>query len=286
MSRHDRGSPTVRRRRLGLQLKGHRGRARMTPEAVAGALQTTSRTVLRWEAGAANIRPRDLGTLLDLYAVPEADRPDLFTLAREARLQGWWSPYTSSVRPTFATFLGLEDEAASLCEYSAMLIPGLLQTEPYMRAVMNADVPLLPDETIEQRIALRIKRQAGMLEHDRPSHFIIDQACLLRRVGSVEIMNDQLAHLIEVAKSRLVTIQVLSFEIGAHASIMGGFSVLTFEEMPPVACVELVAGDLYADGDDSERYTLHFNALRQGALPEPLALALVERIRKDVHHAL
>jgi hypothetical protein len=248
-------------------------------------METTVRTVRRWEAGQASIRPRDLRALLDMYAVPADERGELETLAREGRQPGWWTPYTSAVRPTFATFLGLEAEATSYMEYSAMIVPGLLQTERYMRAVINAAIPQLDDETIEKRIEVRRKRQAEMFARGYPTHFVIDQACLLRRVGDAEIMNEQLRHLTEVARSRRVTIQVIPFEIGAHASVIGSFSLLTFDGMPPVAFVELLGGDLYADGPDSVRYTEHFDKLREGALPEPLALSLVDEIRRDVHHA-
>lgn len=280
------GSPTVRRRRLGLQLRAHRERNSLTLDQVAATLETHARTVSRWELAQANIRVRDLRMLLDLYQVTGGERTELETLAREGRQHGWWTPYTSSVRPTFATFLGLEAEAASLNEYSGTVLPGLLQTENYMRAIMTAAIPQLSDETIERRIEIRLKRQAEMLSRNYPTHFVIDQSCLLRRVGGHDVMDEQLTSLIEVSKSRLITVQVIPFETGAHASILGSFAVLTFRDMPPVACVEMLGGDLYADGPDSEQYTQHFDNLREAALPQPLSLSLVEKIRKENDHAL
>lgn len=248
-------------------------------------IEKDGRTLRRWELAQATIRTGDLRSLLDVYDVPADERAELETLAREGRQPGWWTPYTSAVRPTFATFLGLEAEAASLMEYSAMVVPGLLQTDRYMRAVMNAAVPVLDDETIEKRIEIRRKRQAEMMARSYPCHFVIDEAVLHRQVGSAEIMNEQLQHIAETARSRRITVQVISFRIGAHASVMGSFSVLAFDDMPSVAFVELLGGDLYADGPDSVQYTQHFDKLREGALPEPLALSLVDEIRKDVHHA-
>ena len=280
------GSPTVRRRRLGLQLRAHRERCNLTIEQVAASLETGARSVLRWELAQANIRTSDLRALLDLYAVSADQRTELETLAREGRQPGWWTPYTSAVRPTFATFLGLEAEAASHMEYSAMVIPGLLQTPRYMRAVMTAAIPRLGDDTIEKRIEVRQKRQAEMLGRAYPTHFVIDEACLHRSIGDHEVMAEQLAHIMESAKSRLITIQVVPFAAGAHASTLGSFSVLTFVDMPPVACVEMLGGDLYADGPDSALYTEHFVSLREAALPQPLAMSLVDKIRKEVHHAL
>lgn len=277
-------SPTVRRRRLGLKLREYRDAAGKSVEEAAAHMDTTVRTLLRWEAGQANIRARDLFALLNFYGVERQDlRDELEVLAREARKKGWWTPYTSAVRPTFATFLGLEAGAQSLMEYTAIVVPGLLQTEAYMRAIMRAAVPALDDATIERRVELRTKRQAEMLGRGTPVHVVIDQSCLLRRVGSEQVMAEQLDHLVTLSETvRQVTVQVLPFEVGTHASVLGSFSVLTFADMPPVACVELLGGDLYADGDDSRLYTAHFDKLRESALPQPLAVDLVQRLRGEI----
>lgn len=266
-----------------MQLRAHRERSGLTLDQAAASIGTAERSLRRWEKAQASIRTSDLRALLDLYTVNDSDRMELELLAREGRQRGWWTPYTSAVRPTFATFLGLEAEATSLMEFSATLLPGLLQTERYMRAVMSTAIPRLDDATIEKRTELRSKRQSEMFARGYPTHFVIDQACLLRRVGDAEVMREQLTHLRTVAKSRLVTIQVIPFEIGAYASILGSFSILTFDGLPPVACIEELGGDLYADGSDSALYTEHFVALREAALPEPLAMALVDTVREETH---
>lgn len=286
MTNRHAGSPTVRRRRLGAQLKTYREIAEKSVEDVAAHMRTSTRTVARWEAGQVGIRLRDLQALLDLYGVATTlERTQLETLAREGAQKGWWTPYTSAVRPTFATFLGLEAEADSLMEYSAIVIPGLLQTEDYMRGVMKAAVPMVDDATIDKRVTVRCQRQDDMRTRGYRTHFVIDESCLWRRVGSKAVMRGQLDHLVRVAESRTITVQVLPFAVGAHASTLGSFSVLTFEADPPVACVEMLGGDIYADGPDSARYTEHFDKLREAALPEPLSLSLVERVRGEQHHA-
>lgn len=277
-------SPTVRRRRLGAQLRSAREAVDLTRETVAEALGTSIYAVGRWETGRSAIRQSDLRALLDIYRVHNTfERAELETLAREGRQRGWWTPYTSAIKPTFATFLGLESEAASLMEYSAIVVPGLLQTQEYMRAVMSAAVPMLGDETMDKRIEVRLKRQADMLTRGYPTHFVIDEACLWRRVGGGVVMRQQLDQLLELARSRYVTVQVLAFEVGAHASTLGSFSVLAFDHDPPIACVEELGGDLYADGPDAVRYSQHFDKLREAALPEPLSLSLIGRVKEEAH---
>lgn len=278
------GSPTVRRLLLGQRLRAYRLAAERSPDEVADHMCTTSRTVLRWEGGQANIRLRDLVSLFDLYAVPREDWSEMTSLAKEARRPGWWTPYNSDLKPTFKTFLGLEQGAVALKEYSAIVLPGLLQTEAYMRAVMESAIPMLDDRTIDARVEVRLKRQAEINSRAMPTHFVIDEACLMRRVGGIHTMNTQLQAVIEAARSRLVTVQILPLAIGSHASMLGAFNVLEFAEMGPVACVEMLGGDLYADGEDSMQYTSHFDKLREGALPEPHSLALVEKIRREFHH--
>lgn len=259
----------------------------MTVEYVAGALMNTVRSVRRWESGATNPRQRELRNLINLFDVSDELARELEVLAKEGRQPGWWTPYTSDIRPTYATFLGLEAEAAQLLDYAAILIPGPLQTEKYMRAVMNAATPMLSDETIDSRIEVRLKRQSAMLSSGHLTHFVIDEGCLWRCVGGKAVMREQLDYLIVAAEARLITIQVLPLTVGAHASILGSFSVLTYasDEDPPVAYVEMLGGDLYADGSDSAQYSDIFSKLCQAALPEPLALDLIERVKGEAHRA-
>lgn len=282
------GSPTVPRRRLGSQLKGGREATGLTIADVARRLKTTDRTVLRWEAGQTNMALRDLSTLMDMYGINEREtREFLANLHMLGRQQGWWAPYSSAVRPTFAKFLGLESGASSFVEYSAIIIPGLLQTEAYMRAIMGSSHERPNEARISKRVEVRQKRQASMFGREIQKHFVIDESCLYRRIGTVDGMHDQLKHLQDVATDRNVTIQVLPLSVGSHASTLGSFSVLQFPVPDePVACIEMINGEVYADGAESEVYTQTFEQLREDALPEPLAMDRVEEIMRGTHHAL
>lgn len=283
------GSPTVRRRRLGALLKANRDHVELSPEDVAVQLSTTPRTVLRWESGQSLIRLQDLRLLIEMYrVVSEDERIELETLQREGSQRGWWTPYTSGVRPTYRTLMGLEAEATSSLEYTAIVIPGLLQTRAYMEAIMIARTPMLTDAEVKARVDLRLERQNQMaMRDDIKRHFVIDESCFHRNVGGPATMTDQIKHIIDLAEStRLITVQVLQLTIGAHASTMGSFSVLTFDHPdPPVAFVEGLTGDLYGEGPDALVYLENFNSLREAALPEPSSLARADTIMREVHHA-
>lgn len=282
------GSPTVPRRRLGMQLKTAREASGLTVAEVARTLHKTARSVLRWEAGQTNMPIADLTALMDTYGIKDPTlRIQLESLHMLGRQSGWWAPYSNAIRPSFVTFLGLEAGASSLSEFSAMLIPGLLQTERYMRATMRAASPPLSEAAIDKRVAIRLTRQEAMFSRRVRTRFVIDESCLHRRVENVETMHDQLKHLLDVADTRHITIQVLPFSGGAHVSMHGSFSVLTFPAPDqPIACIELLNGELYADGPEARVYTDNFDRLREGALPEPLAMDHVDTIMRNVHHAL
>ena len=283
------GSPTVRRRRLGSQLRAARRAVGLSRQQVAEKMETSESGVTRWETGRTRIRLNDLRALLDLYGLTDPTlRAELEQLAREGRQRGWWTPYTSSIRPSFATFLGLEAEASEEHEYSAIVLPGLLQTEEYATAIMRAAVPELSDAVVEERVKLRLERQKRLTSKDAPPlklHAIIDEACLYRKVGGDDVWLAQLQHLWTMCGRRSVTVQVLPFEVGAHASTLGGFLLLRYQDAPPIAMIELAAGDLYAEHDDAVRYVTRFDMLRESALPPALSRARIGEVyqaaRKD-----
>jgi hypothetical protein len=120
----------------------------------------TASAISRWETGDRRIRPVDLRALLDIYDVQGSEREVLLTLAREARQRGWWQSYRSDAVPEwFQVYLGLEAEASSIHEYAAELVPGLLQTQDYYRAFMNAAPAAGDGQAIERKLAVRSARQ-------------------------------------------------------------------------------------------------------------------------------
>lgn len=260
-------SPTVRRRRLAAELRRLRDQAQLTIEDVAEKLDCSSSKISRIETEHVGVSPKDARELLELYGVAEDQLEALVQLAREARKKGWWHSYNEVFT---GAFVGLEAEAASLRAYQALLIPGLLQTEDYMRAVIRAARPDATTAQIEKRVKARLARQQLLTEADPPRYWaVIDEAVLCRSVGGAQVMADQLRWLLTKAALPHVTIQVLPFSAGAHAGMEGPFLILGFPEQTDTDVVYVdntTAGIYLEEPAEILRYTLMFDHLRAAAL--------------------
>ena len=263
-------SPVVRRRRLGLELRALREATGMSGEEVAARLSWSTSKLSRMEIGRNPPSPADLGKLLDLYGMTDqAHRDQLAVLLREAKRKGWWQIYSDI---PYSTLIGLEAEAASMLTYE-QVIPGLFQTEAYARAIIAGTIPMVGPETLDQRVEVRLTRQAVVMR-ERPLEVraVLDETCIRRLVGGREVMRRQLTRLLELAERPNVIVQVLPFEVGAHPGTMfGPFTVLGFEQ-PADPGVVYVEGnsDPYPDREgDLERYRMAFDHLRSMALSVP-----------------
>jgi transcriptional regulator with XRE-family HTH domain len=263
-------SPVVRRRRLGLELRALREATGVSGEDVARELGWSSSKLSRMEIGRNPPSPADLGKLLDHYGVTNgARRDELAVLLREAKRKGWWQIYSDI---PYSTFIGLEAEAVSTLTYQ-QLVQGLFQTEAYARAIISETIPGIDTETLEQRVEVRLTRQA-VLTRDRPLEVraVLDETCIRRLVGGREVMRRQLGRLLELAERPNIIIQVLPFEVGAHpGTMLGPFDILSFDHPadPGVVYVESDS-DPYPDREgDLQRYTAAFDQLRSMALSVP-----------------
>ncbi len=260
-------SPTVRRRRLAGELRRLRDQAQLTIDDVAEKLECSASKISRIETGHVGVTPKDTRELLKLYGVDADQLEALVQLAREARKKGWWHTYNEVFT---GAFVGLEAETSSLRAYQALLIPGLLQTEDYMRAVIRAARPDATDAQVEKRVKARLARQRLLTDPDPPRYWaVIDEAVLCRTVGGPKVMHAQLNWLAARATLPHVTIQVLPFQVGAHAGMEGPFLILGFPEQadPDVVYVDNTTAGIYLE-EPSEilRYTLMFDHLRAAAL--------------------
>jgi transcriptional regulator with XRE-family HTH domain len=272
-----RQSPTVRRRRLGAELRRLREEAGLTIERVAATLECSESKVSRIETGQVGAMPRDVRDMLDLYKVGPEQREALIQIAREARQKGWWHAYTDV--PVVPGYIGLEVSAAAIDTFGAMLVPGLLQTAEYAREVLLALRPDLPAEQIERRVELRMARQS-ILAGDQPPRLraVLDEAMLRRPVGGRAAMRRQLDHLGRAAERPGITLQVLPLDVGAHPGMDGAFTVFRFPQPsdPEVVHLEHTTGDLYLEtADETARYAAAFEELRDVALGPEESAALV-----------
>jgi transcriptional regulator with XRE-family HTH domain len=271
-------SPTVRRRRLAGELRRLRDEANLTIDEVAEKLECSASKISRIETGNVGVTPRDARDLLELYGVPEDKRDALVQLAREARQKGWWHAYNEVFT---GSFVGLEQDATSLHTHQALLVPGLLQTERYTRAVHRAIRPDVQESEVDRRVKARMERQRLLTDHNPPEYWaVIDEAVLNRTVGGPAVMREQLSHLVDLAGLPNVTLQVVPFTAGEHAGMEGSFLILGFPEQadPDVVYVEYTTSGVYLEQpSDVRRYTVMFDHLRATALKPDDTVAMIKR---------
>ena len=279
-------SPTVRRRRLALELRRLREAARLTCEEVADHLECSASKISRVETGRVSVSPRDVRDMLDLYGVPTAQRESLVQLARDSRQKGWWHAFSDTMQPQFATFVGLESAASEIRIYEVSLIPELLQTEDYARAVIRSGMMNTPKEDVERQVALRMARQPAITREDPPKVWaVLDEAALRRQVGGAGLMRMQLEHLLARAAMPNVAIQVIPFGGGAHPAMGRPFIILVFPERvdTDVVYLEDLTSALYLeDVAEVDRYNVFFNHLRATAMSFDDSSALITSVLKEM----
>jgi transcriptional regulator with XRE-family HTH domain len=279
-------SPTVRRRRLALELRRLREAAKLTCEEVADHLECSASKISRVETGRVSVSPRDVRDMLELYGVPGAQRESLVQLARDSRQKGWWHAYSDTMQPQMATYVGLESAASEIRIYEVSLIPGLLQTEDYARAVIRAGMVNSPAEDIERRVSLLMARQPAVVREDPPKVWaVLDEAALRRRVGGSGLMRLQLEHLLAQAALPNVAVQVIPFGGGAHPAMGRPFIILVFPERvdTDVVYLEDLTSALYLeDVAEVDRYNVFFNHLRATALSFDDSAALITSVLKEM----
>jgi hypothetical protein len=257
----------VRQRRLARELRRLREGAHLTIEQVANKLELSPSTVSRIETAQVGIRPRDVRELLDIYGVAGVQRDELLQIARERRQQPWWQEYRDLPNMALA---GFEADATSISQFSALLVPGLLQTEAYAREVLTAIRLDARPGDIQRRMDLRLNRQALLTGETAPQYWVVlDEAVVRRPVGGPAVMGAQLEYLAQMAALPSVTLQVLPFSAGAHAGMDGEFTIFGYRapEDPDVVYIENTGGDAYIeDADVTRRYNRIFDHLRAAAL--------------------
>ena len=261
-------TPTGRRRRLGAELRRLREAAGLTIDRVAEELECSPSKVSRIETGQVSATPRDVRDMLGLYGVEDARLEAMVQVAREARQRGWWQKFVD-VPDGVPAYVGLETAATSIDVYMALLVPALLQTPDYARAVIAAVRPDLPRSEIDRRVELRLRRQ-DLLGQERPPRMrvLLDDTVLRRPVGGPAVMAAQRRRLLADADRPAVTIQVLEAGAGAHAGMDGPFTIFGFAAPAErdVVALDSAADALYLeDAEDVARYRRVFELLLPAA---------------------
>ncbi|MEU1663465.1 helix-turn-helix transcriptional regulator [Streptomyces sparsogenes] len=261
--------PTVRRRRLGQELRRLRQEKGMTAEEVAEELMVSQSKISRLENGRRSISQRDVRDLCRTYKVEDKALVDsLMQMAKESRQQGWWNAFGDV---PYSVYIGFETDAASLRVYEPQVLPGLLQTPEYAEAVISGALPEAPQEQIAQRVQVRLRRQERITDPAAPLRLwaVVDEAAMRRVVGSPKIMSEQLEYLVRMSHEPHVTVQALPFEMGSHPGMSGQFTILEFSDESDTSVVYLegVTSDLYLEKHtDVQSYSMMYEHLRAQAL--------------------
>jgi hypothetical protein len=277
-------SPTLRRRRLSGELRRLLAASGKTAAQVDEQLEWNEGKTARMLRGDwLRPNPRDIADLLKLFNVTDEEQRDyLITLAKQGRERGWWHPYRE-LSPTYFTYIGLEQEAKAVRTFQLGVVPGLLQTEDYARALIARGPGELSEDEIERQVEVRAERQK-LLTADEPIRLwaIIDEAALRRPVGDEDVMRQQLEHLLEMARLAKVTLQVIPFAAGAHPGLLSAFTLLEFPhpDDQDAAYVQTVGSELFLEGSDVTDYRIAFERLTAFSLTPADTLPFIANMAK------
>ncbi|MFJ9149112.1 helix-turn-helix domain-containing protein [Streptomyces sp. NPDC102270] len=262
-------SPTVKRRRLGSELRRLRLASGLKSTEVAERLMVSQPKIAHMENGNRAISPRDVRDLCALYGVSDQRVIDSMTEeARESGRQGWWHPYGDLCD---SLYIGLETDAACLHTHAATVLSPLLQTAAYAQAVLAQSMPQLTPEQAATRLDVLLRRQRRIHDLNRTLRLwaVIDEGVLHRVVGSRNVIREQLEHLNALGTLPHITLQVLPYTAGAHPGLSGQFSILDFPDGPQEGVVYLqrCANDLYLDKpSEVQHYRTMYDRLQAKAL--------------------
>lgn len=276
--------PAVRRRKLGAELRTLRAGAGLTSGEAARLVGWHQSKVSRIETGASGVKPADVQLLLDAYGVGDRRLRELLLVLAGSDEGGgrhhWWHAYRGVLPPTYRDFINLESQASVMRTLETSVIPGLLQTPEYARAVTRAAVGEAgaggeggaddPEERLDTLVEVRLARQ-DVLRSDPPLELsaVLDEAVLRREVGGPDVMARQLRQLVEAARLPQVRLQVLPFSAGAHIGITGPFVIFSFPRTSDLDVVVLdnLTSSLYLERkEDLWAYSEAFDTLQIHAL--------------------
>jgi transcriptional regulator with XRE-family HTH domain len=278
----DKATPAPRRVtrvQLGILLREWRDRAGLSSKDAADLLEWHPSKLSKVEKGAARISAAELDRLLDKYGVPPEEAERMRALGKEARKRG----VAGRVPDWGQTYVELEQGADEIRMYSDELIPGVLQTDDYARALIST-WPNPSSEDIDERLAYRVQRRRRLLAEPAPDLWVVlGEAALYRLVAGREGLWNQLRWLRELADHRSVSLQILPFSVGEHIALGAGFSILSFRE-PRTTFVyyEGLTGATYLDRPPhTEVYSAVFQRLLVAAANERESKRMLdERIKE------
>jgi transcriptional regulator with XRE-family HTH domain len=281
------GQPSVRSRPLAGALRACRIKAGLSVIDVAQATGMDASKITRVEKMNSGIYRDQFEKLLDLYNVTGPDRAELLGYFHHAEERGWLSLRGDRALPEdWQTWTEVEAEATSARNYEPLIIPGLLQTAEYARAIiLSTAVSGLSDSEVDKFVASRMTRQMR-LSHAHPLtlHAIIEESVLARTFGDVDVQARQLRHLVESASRPNITIQVLPNKTGLHPALYGSFVILDYADKTKLVHIEVAVSSLFLDKDDQIAiYTRTWTELTKRAHNPEESIKLISAIATQKH---
>ncbi|MET9681188.1 helix-turn-helix domain-containing protein [Streptomyces coeruleorubidus] len=277
------GSPTARRRRLSIELKKLREKSTLTCAQVGEALDWSGSKVNRMETGSGRVQPSDIDALCRFYGTSDDLREFLKSLARQAKVRGWWQVHGAGIPEWFNIYIGLEQDASTFRQYQCEVVPGLMQTEAYASELHKTGAHMSAAE-IEKAVQVRMERQGMLRRPDAPdAWFIVNEGALRHVIGDRALMREQIERVLATSDLPTVTLQILPFDSGTYPTT-GSFTMLGFPapEDPDVVYRDGITDAVYLEGEHHVReYTRAFDGLRAAALSPQRSTLLIESILKD-----
>lgn len=271
-------SATLRAQWLGQQLREMRERADLTLKDVGDYINRNASTVSRMEVGMPPARIPEVLADLDLCGIDDPQHRDMLrSMARDVWQKGWWEGFRGDVASTLIDWIWLENRSNEIWCFEPIVLPGLLQTRDYAKALIQASNVDATPEQIDRFVEARMARQQRLISHDAEPgdeplaiFAIVDEAALRRQIGGPEVMLAQQRHLHEMIGRDNVTVTILPAAAGAHASPDGSFNVFLMDApYPDVACMTTPAGNVIVEGDEAKRLTDIYDRLTTQALKPP-----------------
>ena len=261
----------MRRRLVGGALRRYRENVGYALEDAARVLECDRSKISRIETGQRGIRPKELRELLTEYGVPATEQLALVSIASRGGQQSWWHPYADTMSDAYLDYVIMESAASEIMTYEAQLVPDLLQTDEYARAIAAAEPGYVTSQQREDAVAAKAVRRQAVLSGARRLSVVLGEGALHQVVGGMDVLAGQISDLIRLSEDApMVTLQVLPFSAGAHAGAgSGSLAILRFPDAPSLGVVymEALSGGIYLESQsDVARYIRAFALLRAAAL--------------------
>ncbi|MEV0773602.1 helix-turn-helix domain-containing protein [Nocardia salmonicida] len=282
---------TLPRRVLGRRLRELREGAGLSRATAAKAAEMGSQTLWRLESGrSSEVKKMVVNALCDLYEADDEDRRLLVWLAQESRKDGWWQSFSDALVPDAEMYVGLEQSASRITSWQSTLLPGLVQTSDYRRAMWQVSQSQDRVVDLDREIDLIAKRQERLQDSDFALEVLLSESAVRHQIGDRHVMADQLRRLIEVGAQPNVTVRIVRFDAPNHLGLTTkDFVYLEFPEQlnraltePPVVYIEGFTGVLYLDKPiEADQYQAAIHDLRRVALDRKQTLDLIEAVLKE-----